>query len=1349
MGLHEWADRLAENPVTANWVYDVVLFWFKLVVSIFFREIRPRGAFHIPREGPVIFAAAPHHNQVSVPRPAPGWNHSTCSLSTVSGLATSAPCIPGNWKKSSIPCGSEEHEAGCSGFLREIAAQYAVPVVRATDEAKPAIGRILLSKSDPCLVIGVGTRFLSELAPRMQIMLPKSVGSVVAEIVEVLSDSELRIKREFGGESGKGTAIIREKLQQQRDDGQKEVGFEFKKMPHIDQQETYHHVYKCLNEGGCIVIFPEGASEHSASDYQYARPECRGPSGVSFMALGAMANNPGLKVKIVPVGLSYFHPHKFRSRAVVEFGSAMDVPEQYVDMFKEGGPQKREAVGKLLDLIYDGLKIVTIRAPDYDTLMLIQAARRLYVTPGQHLTLSQVVELNKRFIESYMAFKDEPKVQKLRRDVLKYNRVLRDLGLRDHQVPSARRASWRTLGLFTYRVLLLTVWSVLALPGVVLSAPVFIAAKVISRKKAKEALAASVVKVAARDVIGSWKVLISLGLAPLLYGFYAFLATLVMVKANAPFALIMWTPFIVIAALPFIGFAALKFGEAGMDVLKSLRPLVVALVPGQQRHLEELKARRARLAKELEDVINEYAPKLYSDFDETKNLVHSTSLPPPSNKAGLPQRTSGAEGQGQLLVHPMTWLDERLFGWSRSANIGRDEWASSAQDSKSTDPEVDFSDDEIGDYDDLLGYLDGKNAPGAARSRGERNSYADLQKLRRSSNAQVTERHPVLSGGATDLAPNPSASEDGLHNNELVAEHSDIVYDSALLFWKTVTNIFFREIRPRGAFNIPHNGPVIFVAAPHHNQFLDPLLLALQVYRETRRKVQFLIAAKSMTRKAVGFFASLMSSIPVSRAADGAKEGTGRVTISDEDPCLVKGYDTKFLSEFKPKMQIMLPKTVNYALAEVVEVISDTELRIKKEFGGESGKGTARVREKLKELEAEGVEGLEFKRLPHVDQAEMYHYVYECLRHGGCIGIFPEGGSHDRTDLLPLKAGVSLMALGAMANHPEVKVKIVPVGLSYFHAHRFRSRAVVEFGSALDVPEELIEMYKQGGAQKRDAVGKLLDLIYDGLKTVTIRAPDYDTLMMIQAARRLYKTPGQHLTLGQVVELNKRFLEGYLHFKDEPKVQKLRENVLKYNRLLRDLGLRDHQVPGAQPASWKTLGLLLYRLILLLVWTVLALPGVILAGPVFLTASIISRKKAKEALAASTVKVAGRDVLATWKILVSLGIAPLLYGLYAFLATWIMIRANAPMSWRIWTPIIVMVSLPFIAYAALKFGEAGMDVLKSLRPLVIALVPGQQRTLNRVKDMREELANELADVINEFGPKVFEDFNEVSPETNR
>ncbi|EJD05900.1 glycerol-3-phosphate O-acyltransferase [Fomitiporia mediterranea MF3/22] len=573
------------------------------------------------------------------------------------------------------------------------------------------------------------------------------------------------------------------------------------------------------------------------------------------------------------------------------------------------------------------------------------------------------------------------------------------------------------------------------------------------------------------------------------------------------------------------------------------------------------------------------------------------------------------------------------------------------------------------------------------------------------------------------------------------ARSPDFVYDLILQFWRIVTSIFFREIRPRGAFHIPRQGPVIFAAAPHHNQFLDPLLLTSEVHRETRRRVEFLIAAKSMTRKPIGFFAKLMSSIPVSRAADEAKRGAGVITLSESDPCVIIGHGTKFTSELKPKCQIMLPKSLSSLVAEVIEVVSDTEVRIKKEFGGESGKGTARVRDAIDEAKMNGAQGLEYRILPFIDQQEMYRFVYQRLKDGGCIGIFPEGGSHDRTDLLPLKAGVTVMALGAMASDPSVKVKIVPVGLSYFHAHRFRSRAVVEFGSAMDVPPELVEMFKEGGTKKREACAKLLDLTYEGLKTVTLRAPDYDTLMVIQAARRLYETPGQHLTLGQVVELNKRFLEAYMHFKDDPRVQKLKENVLKYNRSVRDLGLRDHQVPRAKPASWKTLGLLGYRLGLLIVWSLLALPGVILNGPIFILASVISRKKAKEALAASNVKIAGRDVLATWKILMSLGVAPVLYTTYAIIATIIAIKANAPLEWRLWTPFLVLVLLPCMSYAALKFGEAGTDILKSLRPLVIALFPGQQRSLDKLKRMREELSNELSELINEMGPKLWDDFD--------
>jgi glycerol-3-phosphate O-acyltransferase/dihydroxyacetone phosphate acyltransferase len=106
------------------------------------------------------------------------------------------------------------------------------------------------------------------------------------------------------------------------------------------------------------------------------------------------------------------------------------------------------------------------------------------------------------------------------------------------------------------------------------------------------------------------------------------------------------------------------------------------------------------------------------------------------------------------------------------------------------------------------------------------------------------------------------------------------------------------------------------------------------------------------------------------------------------------------------------------------------------------------------------------------------------------------GGSHDRTDFLPLKAGFSIMALGAMAANPGLNVRLVPVGLSYFHPHKFRSRAVIEFGPPISVDPEFVEMYKEGGSKKRDACGKLLEKVHDGLKAVTLRAPDWETMMV-------------------------------------------------------------------------------------------------------------------------------------------------------------------------------------------------------------------------------------------------------------
>jgi glycerol-3-phosphate O-acyltransferase/dihydroxyacetone phosphate acyltransferase len=259
---------------------------------------------------------------------------------------------------------------------------------------------------------------------------------------------------------------------------------------------------------------------------------------------------------------------------------------------------------------------------------------------------------------------------------------------------------------------------------------------------------------------------------------------------------------------------------------------------------------------------------------------------------------------------------------------------------------------------------------------------------------------------------------------------------------------------------------------------------------EARRRLAILVAEKSMRRKFIGWLSRQVGAVPVARAQDMTTPGTGRIYLPDlEQPLKIRGIGTQFTEECMVGGLLVLPSVGGRSAAssEIAEILSDDEILLKKEFKATTA---------FQQLTAEAAEGkgTTFKKAPKVDQTMVYDAVFHRLNEGGCVGIFPEGGSHDRTELLPLKAGVAIMALGALAANPNCDLRIVPVGMNYFHAHKFRSRAVIEFGTPIEVPKELVEQYRAG--EKREAVKSLLELIYNGLLAVTVTSPDYDTLMV-------------------------------------------------------------------------------------------------------------------------------------------------------------------------------------------------------------------------------------------------------------
>ncbi|KAI9016318.1 hypothetical protein CLU79DRAFT_764445 [Phycomyces nitens] len=483
-----------------------------------------------------------------------------------------------------------------------------------------------------------------------------------------------------------------------------------------------------------------------------------------------------------------------------------------------------------------------------------------------------------------------------------------------------------------------------------------------------------------------------------------------------------------------------------------------------------------------------------------------------------------------------------------------------------------------------------------------------------------------------------------------------------------------------------------------------------------------LMAKSSFKRKIIGAGARALHAIPVIRPQDLAVKGDGTLTASGTQQIL--GTNTNFKQQVHPRDLLSISKTIKL---EVSEVVSDTELKLKAPLNEEA----------LEILKG----GAAFKIVPHIDQGILFEKVHDRLEESKCIVIFPEGGSHDRPEMLPIKAGFAIMALGAMAEKEGLNVKIVPVGLNYFHPHRFRSRAVVSYGAPISIDQELVEKYKKGGLAKREAISTLIGAGYDGLRSVTVNAPSYDTLMIIAAARRLYKPIASHkLRIDQVVELNRRFLIGYKHFENDPRLIEISHRVKAYNNTLKYFGLRDHQVERTSTPTISAAGLLTKRILMLLLLSIIGFPALLFNYPIVLVSSIISAKKQKEALAGSNVKIAARDVLATWKVLVVLVFAPTLYGFYSFLLFgYLYYNMSKSFASSLGISIAVWCIQPFLQYAGVRLLESGVDMYKSLSPLIMCIKNPDAAA--HLRTMRDQLSDYITNFVNENGPSVFEDFD--------
>jgi len=298
------------------------------------------------------------------------------------------------------------------------------------------------------------------------------------------------------------------------------------------------------------------------------------------------------------------------------------------------------------------------------------------------------------------------------------------------------------------------------------------------------------------------------------------------------------------------------------------------------------------------------------------------------------------------------------------------------------------------------------------------------------------------------------------------------------------------------------------------------------------------------------------------------------------------------------------------------------------------------------------------------------------------------------------------------------------------------------------VPQELIAKYTAGGNSKREACTALLDLIYKSILGVTVCAPSYEQLSTIWAIRRLYQPSGLKLSVDDKLELSRRFEAGYEKLKDEPRVAELKIRVESYQRQLKYHSLSDHQVSATNTGGRRALFLLLWRLVMLTFFAIVSLPGAILNLPIIVLSRTVAIKKAAEAKRDSSVKIAGRDVMATWKVMVASALLPLCFIIYpavaAFVGYWMEWGALRTWFW------FALFQLP-IMYGAVRFIEVGFDIFRSLKPLLMSL---RHKAKGRnLRQERTELKECIRKLVDDFGPKMMgQDFDKkrlISPDTFR
>jgi 1-acyl-sn-glycerol-3-phosphate acyltransferase len=292
---------------------------------------------------------------------------------------------------------------------------------------------------------------------------------------------------------------------------------------------------------------------------------------------------------------------------------------------------------------------------------------------------------------------------------------------------------------------------------------------------------------------------------------------------------------------------------------------------------------------------------------------------------------------------------------------------------------------------------------------------------------------------------------------------------------------------------------------------------------------------------------------------------------------------------------------------------------------------------------------------------------HEMLRRNRCIAIFPEGRSHDSTQLLPVKTGAARIALGALSAEGGDggarvlhSLKIMPVGLYYTSKTSFRSEVLMRFGEPIEVfPIEA----DKSGEPPPEAVRELSARIESALRDVTLNVADDEELETVARAEQLfssiYETLNFRVSLSAEFESRRRLAETLTREPAtySPRVESLRARLLRYEEELGGFGITPENLSVLAHSRWFVVRRFLLRWLALALLSPLAIAGALAHLPAYLTSAFVAHRFRRHGV---------DEIAPTVKILAAIILVPLTWLVVAltiyFFAGWRWALASLPLT---------------------------------------------------------------------------------------